>query len=226
MLGTTALGVHSAHSALLTASAVSCLFNCYCLSTKPFRTSSTITGGSCHKYNLSRQKYACHETIMTVATKHVFLSRQKYACRNKTILCLSRQIFVMTKVLSQQNIFVATSILLSRQKSRVTKHVFVATKVLSLLVVAFFFVELLMFRSYPLGDKTLWVHCWPHTVLPTLTISEMRKLHIYFILFFCIPHSLQTFSTVEYLEGVWGGEKLEREWSCFDRLYSCSSSCC
>ena len=71
---------------------------------------------------------------MTVAKKHVFLSRQKYACRNRTILCLSRQIFVMTKVLSQQNIFVATSILLSRQKSRVTKQVFVATKVLSLLV--------------------------------------------------------------------------------------------
>jgi len=79
-----------------------------------------IIGGSCHKYNilsrqtrqtcvchdktrlLSRQNYACRDKIMFVATK-LYLSRQNYIRRDK--LCLSHKTFV------------ATNILLSRQKT-------------------------------------------------------------------------------------------------------------
>ena len=70
-----------------------------------------------------------------VATK-ACLSRQTYFCRNKTFVatnicrdkhksmlvatntCFSRQIFVAKKVLSRQKYFVATNIILSRQRPR------------------------------------------------------------------------------------------------------------
>ena len=74
---------------------------------------------------LSWQKYACRDKTFPVKIrvcrdKTRLLSGQKYACRDKTFFaantCLSRQIFVATKVFSRQKYFVATNIILSRQK--------------------------------------------------------------------------------------------------------------
>ena len=61
-----------------------------------------------------------------------FLLRQKYACCDKTFvmrnMCLLRQIFVATKVLTQQKYFVAANITLLRQIFCRGEHTFVATK--------------------------------------------------------------------------------------------------
>ena len=53
--GTTALCVHSAHSALLTASAVSCPFACYCASTKPLWTSALCVHCDTRKTTTTKQ---------------------------------------------------------------------------------------------------------------------------------------------------------------------------
>ena len=97
--------------------------------------SNFVIGGSCHKYHFCRDKSSVAATRV-FRDKQVFflaktrlLFRQKYACRDK-------RIFVATKPLSRQ-IFVAINIilftkLLSRQAYFCRdKHVFVATKHLS-----------------------------------------------------------------------------------------------
>ena len=76
---------------------------------------SIIIGGSCHKYNffaLSRQTHVCRD-------KTRLLLRQKYACCDKIM-------FVATKLLLRQ-IFVATNIILSQQTFHRNKLTFVAT---------------------------------------------------------------------------------------------------
>ena len=94
-----------------------------------------IIGGSCHKYNVCRDKsFVATNKHVLVATNHVFcrdksmlaatklLSHHNYICHDK--ICLSRQIF------SREHVFVATNILWSRQKTCfvATKHLFVPTK--------------------------------------------------------------------------------------------------
>ena len=74
-----------------------------------------IIGGSCHKYNVCRDKsFVATNKHVLVATNHVFcrdksmlaatklLSHHNYICHDK--ICLSRQIF------SREHVFVATSI--------------------------------------------------------------------------------------------------------------------
>ena len=100
----------------------------------PLRTSvtTTILGGSCHKYHfcrgktrlLSRQKYVCHDK--TFASTKVCLSRQN--------LRLDKSMFVTTKLSPRQKYvchdktFASTKVCLSRQNFRLVKSMFVTTK--------------------------------------------------------------------------------------------------
>ena len=75
---------------------------------------------------------SCQNFVVFVAT-NVCLTHQNMSFV-MTRICLSWQLFVTTKVLSPQNIFVVTnttSILLSQQKTCCNIHVFVTTKLLS-----------------------------------------------------------------------------------------------
>ena len=82
----------------------------------------TIIGGSCHKYLLSRQKYACRDK--TFLATSIFLSRQRLFVTTKHVSFIATNTF-----LSRQNAsFVATKVCLSRQNARQNKKSFVATK--------------------------------------------------------------------------------------------------
>ena len=102
--------------------------DCNTLSLEDIIMSISITGRSCHKYNLLRQRF-CHDTFLVTNTR---------VCRDKSMLavtkvcwpwqnfvflwklCLSREKFCLTNILlSQQNVFCHG------------KHVFVMTKHLS-----------------------------------------------------------------------------------------------
>ena len=68
----------------------------------------TIIGGSCHKYHFCRDK---------TRDKTRLLSLQKYACRDKTFVATKSVMFVMFCRDKHVLNFIATSILLSRQKT-------------------------------------------------------------------------------------------------------------
>ena len=109
-----------------------------------FACTPTIIGGSCHRHNfccdktrlLSRQKHACCDKRIFVATKEIFitaniiLSWQKFS-RDKLTFVATNMCFVVTKVC------------LSWQHFCGNKDVFVATKVLSR-------------QAYFCGDKHMW----------------------------------------------------------------------
>ena len=85
---------------------------------------------SCHKY-LLRQKF-CHDkhNRMFVATKHIFcrdknilvasklLSRQNYVCRDKHAFVLSLQIFVATSILLSRQARVCVQVMSTRAIDR------------------------------------------------------------------------------------------------------------
>ena len=106
-------------------------------------SSSSIIGGSCHKYRFLSRQLFCRDKIM--------FSRQNYVCRDT---CLPWQMFAVTIFLSRQNkkiknrdkTFVTTSILLSRQNT-----CYVATKMV--LVTA------------PANDTPQY--CWKHSCCKT-----------------------------------------------------------
>ena len=81
----------------------------------------TIIGGSCHKYHF------CRDKRMLVATNRKSIFSSSFVLFS--FLFLTRQIFVVTnnfvarKLLSRQSYF-------CRDKRRVLKHMFVATKLI------------------------------------------------------------------------------------------------
>ena len=93
---------------------------------------------------LNKHTHIIYKHIFVMTNSFVmtnfYLSQQAYFCRNKHVCCdktclwsqqkyaCNIQIFVVTKVLSQQKYFFMTNIMLSWQKFCRSKHTFVATK--------------------------------------------------------------------------------------------------
>ena len=105
-------------------------------------TKNSIVGGSCHKYDFCRDKHA----------KTRLLSRQKYACRYFFLFYFFK-LYKHVLYLSPNNSFVATNIILSRQKFCRNKHIFVATKDLFCRDKAFVATKIVL-AAVPANDRT------------------------------------------------------------------------
>ena len=81
--------------------------------------SKRIIGGNCHKYHFCGDKpHVCRDKYI--------LSRQAYFCQGKHVFVATKYVFCRDK-LSRQKYFIATNIILSRQKCCRGKQTFVAT---------------------------------------------------------------------------------------------------
>ena len=76
----------------------------------------SIIGGSCHKYLLSRQKYACRDK--TFLATSIFLSRQRLFVTTKHVFYRNKHVFVATKCVfcRDKSLLVATKRATNQQK--------------------------------------------------------------------------------------------------------------